>query len=298
MRSQRVRSCLWLAVLGLLLAPALLAFYAWRIEPRWIQVRHVTLPIASLPPELDGFTILQLSDLHRGPQVSAAYLQRVVEKAARLKADMVVLTGDFVTGDAHFATEVATLLGRLSAPYGVYAVTGNHDVWTDADAVTAALAAQGIRVLRDEALVTEARTVQLALIGLEDTGWVTDQPCPEPSSTWRKSLQTLADVSAALPKDMPRLALIHNPDLAHWVPAGTVDAVLSGHTHGGQVRLPLLGTPVVPSCHGARYAAGLTTSPSGIPVYVNRGIGTAILPLRFGVRPEITLIHLTEVSHP
>lgn len=282
--------------LGLMMAPALALMYAYWLEPSWLQVRRAALPLADLPPQLEGLTILQLSDLHRGPQVSAARLRRVVDKAARLDADLIVLTGDFVTGDATLAYEVAQELVRLHAPLGVYAVLGNHDVWTDADTVAAALEAGGIRVLRNEAVTLEALPVPVTLVGLEDTGDVRLEPCLSPLSSWEKSLGHLLALTADTPH--PRLLLLHNPDLAHWLPAGAVDAVLSGHTHGGQARLPLLGPLVVPSCHGARYAAGLARTPQGTPVYVSRGTGTAVLPLRFGVRPEITLLHVTREVKP
>jgi len=296
MKRLRWRYGCYLLALGGVLLPVLLGWYVWRIEPRWLQVRRVTLPVAGLPPELDGVTILQLSDLHRGPQVSAADVRRVVRLAARYPADLILLTGDYVTGDAQLADEVARELASLTAPYGLYAVTGNHDAWTDADRVAAALEAQGIRVLRDEAVVVEVRGVSLALVGLDDTGWVESLACPEPPSAWQTSLDTLATLTADLPEGAPRLLLLHNPDLAQWIPAGQVQAVLSGHTHGGQIRLPFLGTPVLPSCHGARYAAGLAWTPAGIPVYISRGTGTAILPLRLGVRPEITLLQLKSWS--
>ncbi len=290
------RRLVLLLALGLFIVPALLLIYARYLEPRWLQVRYVRLPVAHLPPELEGLTILQLSDLHRGPQVSAAQVRRVVALAARQRADLIVLTGDFVTGDAALADKVAQELARLQAPYGVYAVTGNHDVWTDAARVTAALEAHGVRVLRDQAVTLEARGVPLTLLGLDDTGYVQSYACPEPPFPWQKSLNALRVLSAE--GTGLRFLLLHNPDLAHWIPAGMVDAVLSGHTHGGQVRLPLFGTLIVPSCNSARYAAGLTRNPQGVPVYVSRGSGTAILPLRFGVRPEITLVILTQEGEP
>lgn len=297
MKGWRLRFWLGFLALGLMMAPALAVVYARWLEPSWLQVRRAALPIAELPPQLEGLTMVQLSDLHRGPQVSAAQIRRVVDRAARLDADLIVLTGDFVTGDATLAYAVAQELARLYAPLGVYAVLGNHDVWTDADTVAAALEGVGIRVLRNEAVTLETLPVPLTLVGLEDTGDVRLEPCLSPFSSWEKTLARLPALTADTPH--PRLLLLHNPDLAHWLPAGEVDAVLSGHTHGGQVRLPLLGgPPVVPSCHGARYAAGLVFTPQGTPVYVSRGTGTAVLPLRWGVRPEITLLHLTREVKP
>jgi len=272
--------------------------YTTQVEPNWIQVTRLEIDIPTLPASWDGFTIAQLGDFHLGEHVSNDQVRRAVEITNALAADLIALTGDFVTGSASYSAACAEELARLEARYGVYAVLGNHDNWTDADEVSDNVAAVGIVVLRDEVRAIDIRESRLWLFGIEDTGFTAGffgGSFGDFKSIWEEKRQRLAEMLEAVPDDEPRLLLVHNPDFTEMLPEGRVDLALCGHTHGGQVCLPLVGAPVVPSCFGEKYAAGLVQGPSTL-VYVNRGIGLIPPAVRFNCRPEVTLVCLRGAS--
>ena len=282
---------------GSLLGTAALAVlgpvYATQVEPHWIEVTWVDVSLPKWPKALDGFTIVQLSDLHVGPYVSAEDVRRSVQLANGLDADLVVLTGDFVYRAADYSAPCARELAALRARHGVYAVLGNHDVWTDADVVARNLAGAGIVVLRNERRPLDLGDARLWLLGIEDVGYTGFQGrgFREFQTLWQGATTALARLLDGVPEAEPRLLLVHNPDFVEMRPAGRIDLALCGHTHGGQVRLPFIGAPVVPSCFGQKYAGGLVRGPHTW-VYVNRGIGMIALPVRFNCRPEVTLLRL------
>lgn len=259
---------------GLVAPPASLA-YAFLGEPWWLEVTHTDIPVAGLPPALHGLTIAHLSDFHHSAVVPREHVRRAVDLANSLGADLLLLTGDYVTGDPVYIAPVATELSRLRAPRGAYAVLGNHDHWVDAPAITAALGDIGIRVLRNASAPIAGG---LWLVGVDDI-WV-----------------DAADLPAALagvPANAPRILLVHNADFMERaeVQEHRFDLVLAGHTHGGQVRLPGRGALIVPSRYGQKYAGGLVSLPHAL-VYVSRGIGLVSPPVRFLCRPEIAFIRL------
>jgi predicted MPP superfamily phosphohydrolase len=208
-------------------------------------------------------------------------LERAVRLANELGGDIVFLTGDYVHKSPKYIEPVAEVLGGLESRLGVFSVLGNHDWWEGADQVRRALASRGIVNLDNRRVIlTSAGELQeeaalgLCLAGVGDL-W-------EDRQDWAAALGGLDPL-------MPRILLSHNPDVAELLPRGAdgrVDLMVSGHTHGGQVRLPFLGTPVVPSRHGQKYAHGLVRGPS-CPVFIASGIGLSVLPFRFGVPPEI-----------
>jgi predicted MPP superfamily phosphohydrolase len=268
------------------------AGYSYCYELRNVEVTRRSIGIRDLSAPLDGLRIVQLSDIHHGPWTSLNYVRDVVRQANALRPDLVVLTGDYVhQSDAYIepvVREMAELRGRL----GVVATLGNHDWWEDEARTLRAFARTSVRMLdNDRLFVTGDGTLEtsvgradaahaLCLAGVGDL-W-------EGSPDYARALD-------GVPPGMPRVLLSHNPDVAEEPPllrfAPRVDLMLSGHTHGGQVSLPGVGTLVTPSKYGNRYAAGLVQGPLG-PVYVNRGIGTTIMPIRLGVRPEIAVIEL------
>ncbi len=225
-----------------------------------------------------------------------AHVGRAVALANALQPDLIVLTGDFVWKSAGYAGLCAGELAALSAPHGVYAVLGNHDVWTDADRVAASLSAAGIAVLRDERRALPVGDASLWLLGLEDTGYLV-RPFATFRRYWQSAVEALATLLADLPPAEPRLLLVHNPDFCEMLPPGRIDLALSGHTHGGQIRLPFVGSPILPSCLGQKYACGLVRAPTTW-VYVNRGIGLIAPPVRLNCRPEVTLIRLRSGARP
>lgn len=255
--------------------------YTWRIEPTWVEFVRRDLPIARLPPTLHGKTLVQVSDLHIGPQVSDAYLAGVFADITALAPDLVVFTGDLVTYRGPSTLEQARALlaqfprGRL----GTYGILGNHDYgkgWKEpavAEKISRLLADAGCTVLRNQ----RADVAGLQLVGLDDL--------------WGRRFIP-EKVLPRLAPDAPALVLSHNPDtcdLARW--AGYRGWILSGHTHGGQCRPPFLPPPLLP-VRNKRYTAGEFDLGDGRKLYINRGLGH-LLRVRFNVRPEVTVFRLT-----
>ncbi len=247
--------------------------WALLVEPVWLKGEHIRIPLKALPSPLGGLRIAFLSDLHHGPQVDLPHIRRAVRMAREAAPHLVLLGGDFVTGSAAYADACAQELASLQALLGVYACLGNHDYWTDPEAVTGALSRVGVRVLRNEGVkVTEG----LWVAGVDDV-WE-GQP----------SLEMALE---GAPSSAVTVLLAHEPDYADEVAAdGRVMVMLSGHTHGGQVRLPILGPPVLPYL-GRRYPAGLYAL-GDMTLYVSRGVGLISPPVRFNCRPEVTLLTL------
>jgi predicted MPP superfamily phosphohydrolase len=259
--------------------------YALIAEPRWLEVNHHIFPIRDLPRSLDGLRAVQLTDLHHGPWLSLRYVRQVVETANRLQPDLILLTGDYVHLSAVYIRPVVEALADLRASIGVVAVLGNHDWWEDAPQfhrefarVNIPLIDNGRRIVTPDRRLVAGTSEGLALCGVGDF-W-------EGRPNYRHAL-------GDLPVGMPRLLLSHNPDAAEaraLVKSGLrVDLQISGHTHGGQVKLPLVGAPGVPSLYGQKYAQGLVQGPVA-PVFVCRGIGVSGLPVRVGAPPEIAVL--------
>jgi uncharacterized protein len=267
------------AFAALLIVGAALAIWAFVVEPDRLVVRREEIALPTR--DLDGLRVALLADLHAGaPHVDDAKVAAVVAAINAERPDVVLLLGDYViqgvVGGTFMAPErIAAHLGALRAPLGVWAVLGNHDHWLDGGRVTRALTAAGIRVLENEAARVDRGGRSLWLAGIDDL-W-TARPDVD------RALAMVAD-------DGPVLLFTHNPDLFPRVPA-RVALTLAGHTHGGQVDLPLLGPLVVPSDHGARYADGHVVE-DGRHLFVSHGVGTSILPVRFRVPPEIVVLTL------
>jgi predicted MPP superfamily phosphohydrolase len=254
-------------------AIALLA-WAYAIEPGRLVVHREALRISGLPP----FRVVLLSDLHPGGNfIDRAKIERIVATAIAERPDLVVLLGDYVVTAAGRGFMSPEELGPLLAPLArhgpVYAVLGNHDWWFDGPRVRHALEGAGIRVLENEAVEWRGPAGSAWLVGLGDL------------------MVGHADAKAALagvPDGAPAIVLVHEPDVFPDLPA-RVPLTLAGHTHGGQVALPILGRLIVPSRFGQRYAAGHVEE-RGHHLFVTTGIGTSILPLRLGVPPEIAVL--------
>ena len=265
---------------SLLLLGALLVFYGFFIEPNRLVVRHQTIAIQQWPQHLDGLRIAVLADIHAGGSfIDESKLRTIVERTNQLQPEMVVILGDFIAGDGRrhallMEPEVfAPILKNFNAPLGIYSVLGNHDWWYDGLKVRGVLEQNGIKVLENEVLSIEARGAPLWLVGLADL-WTRPQ----------RVEQTLGQI----PPGVPLIALTHNPDVFVRLPSN-VPLLLAGHTHGGQVRFPLIGSVVQSSRLGDRYARGHVFE-DGHHLFVTSGIGTSIMPVRFGVTPEIVLL--------
>lgn len=264
-------------VLGGGLAAAAGYGYTTHIEPEWLVVERVQIPIRRLNPSLEGFRIVQLSDIHLHPFVQIELVQEAVAMANRLGPDLVVLTGDYVLQSAESIFELAPVLALLNARYGVFTILGNHDLWTDAGVVRAGLVEAGLPVLCNQGQAIQVGRGLIYLAGLDD-GW---SGAPDLDATLNRQ-----------PAGALTILLAHEPDLAGgFARDGRVSLQLSGHSHGGQVRLPGLGAPVLPYL-GQKYDQGLYRVQE-MWLYTNRGIGVIGPPIRFNCPPEITEITLT-----
>src|SRR5436190_1090066 len=243
-------------------------------EPYMLTVEHQPIVLRRMPSGLDGFRIVQLSDIHHGPFSSTEQIVRAVETANRLKPDIIALTGDYISRERQYAAPCAEMLGRLRARYGVFAVLGNHDHWTDAALITDLFRAEGINVLVNQGMRFELNGSAFWLAGVDDT---------------MVGLEDLSLALAGASRDEMKLLLAHNPIILRRAARADVDLVLSGHTHGGQVALRS-----EPSRSGGprrRFLKGLGRL-GNTQIYVNRGLGTVVLPIRYGCPPEVSLLVL------
>ncbi|HYC61096.1 MAG TPA: metallophosphoesterase [Thermoanaerobaculia bacterium] len=260
-------------LVGLIALGAVLAFWAFWWEPARLVVRETTETLSCWngPP----IRIAVVSDLHIGsPYTGVEKLDRVVATINAGRPDMVVLLGDFVIqgvkGGRFVPPErIAEGLRNLRAPLGVYAVLGNHDWWLDASRVRRALESADIRVIEDDAV----RVSNFWLAGISD---------------FMEGAHDAQRAVAAIHDSQPAIAITHNPDVFPAVPA-RVCLTLAGHTHGGQVAIPGIGRPIVPSQYGERYAIG-SIHEHGKRLFVTAGVGTSIIPVRFRVPPEIVFL--------
>lgn len=263
-------------VVGALVA---LAAWAFLIEPRRLVVSSTDLPLERWPSGIPPLRIALLSDLHVGsPHWGSARLRGLVERTNAEHPDIVLLAGDYVIDHVLFGTKVepeaiADGLAELRAPHGVVAVLGNHDWRNDGERMRRALVARKIVVLENEVFTFVHAGKTIAIAGLADQ----TTRAPRPRETFD-----------AAPTGVPILALVHEPDVFVSID-DRASLTLAGHTHGGQVRLPFVGRLVVPSEFGQKYAAGHVLEGSR-HLFVTTGIGTSILPVRFGVPPEIAVL--------
>lgn len=260
----------------LICIPLILGLWAFVVEPGFRHhTKNYTLSVTDW--KHDGYRIVVLADIHIGsPFNSLSKLESIVEMANSAKPDLILIAGDFVIHEVLGGTFVSPesmipYLKKLYAKDGVFAVLGNHDHWLDAKLITAALESAGIPVLTNKAIQKN----NFWLVGIDDF-W-TGKPDIE---------GTLATIT----NQDPIILFTHNPDIFVNVPE-RVGLTIAGHTHGGQVYIPLLGRPIVPSDYGERFAIGHIIE-GNKQLFVNPGTGTSILPVRFLVPPEISVIEL------
>lgn len=264
---------------GAALAAGVVA-YAAVVEPRRIVVDRVCLPIADLAPELESLTLVQLSDMHCGPSRRwPTHLRRAVQIANELRPDLIMLTGDYAD-DTSIVPQCAAILSELRAPRGVVAVFGNHDYYGSPrrpHVLSEALRGAGIVVLHNEVYEVAARA-PLQIVGLDDAYTGHDK---------------LTVALERLPRRRGvRIMLSHYPDVVERLAPGTVDVVLSGHAHGGQIRLPLLSHLVRRHHVHTSYSHGMYDV-DGVRLYVNRGLGSSFPQVRLFSPPEVTHLTLT-----
>lgn len=265
-----------------------LALYAGEIERHWIEVVQRDIYIPGLPEQFEGMTVAQLSDIHLNEYTEPFLLREAIDHINRMQPDMVLFTGDYVSAEVlpkHLtlksACECASMLARVNCAQK-FAVLGNHDCFAGADEVADALRKNGIPVLRNAFLPIQRGGARFWLAGLEDP--VCGRPDPE---------RAIPAAIRNAPRE-PVVLMCHAPDFVDVLakhPVGrSIALVLSGHTHGGQIRLPLIGPLRLPD-GGRKYVEGWF--PVGpMQLYVNRGIGAVGLPFRFDCPPEITKLTL------
>lgn len=246
--------------------------YSHLLEPRWVEVKNVIVEINRLPKQFDGLTIAQLSDIHHCRYVSKEFIRKCVRKVNAFHPDIIALTGDYIYGSNAFLLPVTQELAKLRAKEGVFAVLGNHD---NREHTADVFLKNGIRVFINECIPIYRKKDYLFIGGVDDL--------------WRGKINLEATFKGT--DNKPKILLSHNPDIIEMIMHTDIDFVMSGHTHGGQINLPFFGPPITYSKFGNRYAAGLFREGRTI-MYVNKGIGTSVLPLRFFARPEITLFTL------
>jgi uncharacterized protein len=245
-------------------------------EARRVEVTHPVIHIPDLPPAFAGLKIALLTDIHRGPFVSAKRVARFVEKTNAEKPDVIALTGDYVHRNKRYIPSVWTELSHLRAPLGVYAVLGNHDYWESEEMSVKAMQKAGITNLTNRNVPVERGGQKLFIAGVDDS-WAGKPDLPA-------ALEGMGEDDTAI-------LLCHNPDYIEKAEDPRAKLWLSGHTHGGQVCLRP-GVPIVhPSKCKLRYIGGLAKC-HAIQIYISRGLGTVSPPIRWNCPAELPIIEL------
>lgn len=278
------RKILVAGVAGSFAAAAATGAWAYFASPHHVEVVHVPMPIRGLPESLAGKTLVQISDLHVGPIVSSDYIRRCLEMVSAIEPDIVAITGDFVTydGPRRIDEVIALLRDMQPGKLATVAVTGNHDFGSSSAGFTDREAAYNLAVGLDRIRIQMLRNSSvdvegLRLLGVDDF-W---SPCHELDRTLESG-----------DPDQPSVMLCHNPDFVDQPGWDNFQGwILSGHTHGGQVRLPFCKPPILP-IRNHDYIAGRVELSDNRTLYVNRGLGY-LRRVRLNVRPEITVFELS-----
>jgi predicted MPP superfamily phosphohydrolase len=252
-----------------------------------LEITNRRIRLKRLPKSFTGFRIAQLSDIHIGPFMTEEEIRRCVTMTNELKPDLVVLTGDFVTWRPAPQEAVVSALAGLRAPFGVFGCLGNHEIYAGVeDSITRLFAARGIRVLRREKTPIQLSGETLNLIGV-------DSQSVRRLGRHGEGLVRgyLEGVQQLLLPDTVNILLSHNPNSFDRAAELGIDLSLAGHTHGGQVTLEFIHPSLTPSRLITRYVKGWFQKEEA-QLYVNRGIGTILAPIRVGAPPEITLLEL------
>jgi uncharacterized protein len=267
--------------------------YGFFIEPDQLSAKDYEIKIKNWNRAFDNYKIVAISDIHGGSNfIDEAKIRKVVELANEQNADLIVLLGDYVSQQLADHRElkmpIATIadnLKGLKAKDGVFAVLGNHDGWYNDDKVKAELTRVGYKVLEDEVVFINRGDQKFRLFGLRDHLKITE---------WHAFAAESKRTLEASEQKGDVVVLEHSPDVLPVINGDNplskdFKLMLAGHTHGGQVWLPILGTPMIPSGYGQKYAKGLIEE-RGVSLFVTSGIGTSLLPVRFGVPPEISVL--------
>ncbi|HXZ80527.1 MAG TPA: metallophosphoesterase [Terriglobales bacterium] len=270
-------------------APLLAALYGFARERLQFTVHRVEVPVANLPPALDGFRIVQLSDIHVGSFMPPEQIRRAVDMANGLGAQVAVVTGDFLTGAGDPLDDCIAELSRLQSPLGTWGCNGNHEIYADAEETAQQLFQKyGMRLLRQENAPLRWNGQEINLVGVDYQ-----------RERFRSGAHApmLSAIEPLIRRDVPNLLLSHNPNSFYRAAELGIELSLAGHTHGGQVQVEIVDHRWNPARFITKFIAGLYSLPlNGTArrsfLYVNRGLGTIGVPARLGVDPEVTLLTL------
>ena len=266
-----------------------LGFAVWAvcIEPAQLKFREYPVYVKGWPEQLQGFSIAFITDTHVGsPHITLNKLQTIVSQTNARHPDLILLGGDYVIqgvlgGHPVSSTAIVDMLSKLHAPAGVYGVLGNHDWWDNAPRIHQEFDNRRVQILEDT-----SHHIQVDGKGF----WITGV------SDYNEGAHDIPKALATVSGTDPVILLTHSPDIFPGVPP-RVALTIAGHTHGGQVYIPFIGRPVVPSKYGQRYAKGLVEE-NGRQLFVGSGIGTSILPVRFLTPPEVSILKLYPSRNP
>ncbi|MDO7907033.1 metallophosphoesterase [Paenibacillus sp. JX-17] len=267
---------------GAAIGVGLLGGYAGWWEPRHLEINRLNLSLSGLPAAFAGMKIVHFSDVHLGYHTDAEDFKRLAALIQAEQPDVLCFTGDIVDDHPYSMLESIDSMAGLNAPLGKFAVLGNHDYkWVSRpDGLPGLYPRTGFQLLRNEHVWIQKGKDAIAMIGLEDQ---------------IEGKVKLAQAVDGIPSEAFRILLMHEPDYADTAAASGFALQLSGHSHGGQVRLPFVGALITP-LGGRRYIQGLHyIGETHMPLYVNRGFGMTRLPIRFLCRPELTVLTLNPV---
>ncbi len=258
-----------------------LAIWSILIEPGQIKFKEHTIYVKNWPSDLSGFSIAFITDTHVGsPHISLEKIQSIVDRTNALKPDLILLGGDYVVqgvigGHPVPSKDIVAVLSKLHAPTGVFGVLGNHDWWDDGPRIHHEFDEQHVQILEDASQHLQFGKHGFWIVGVSD---------------YTEGAHDVNKALSGITGNDPIIILTHSPDIFPDVPS-RVGLTIAGHTHGGQVYVPFLGRPVIPSKYGQRYAMGLIEE-NGKQIFVGSGIGTSTLPIRFMTPPEVSILKI------
>lgn len=254
----------------------LAASYPFFIERYLLQINTYNIPVPNLPEEFINFKMVQLADLHYGNLMPKIFIERIINKANSLEGDAIVCTGDYVLNRNYAPRDIETvwsLLKRLKAESGVYSILGNHDHWANSN--------KSLELLEDS-----GQNIRHKSVAIEKNGeriWIGGA-----GDLWEDDIG-VDKAFKEVPSKECKILLAHNPDTADCNFDTRVDLMISGHTHGGQVILPFIGAPVLP-VKNKNFSSGFIRS-QNTNIFISKGIGWAVVPIRFNCRPEIAVLN-------